>query len=178
VAYDISVSLRFKQSKNFCHSNAWQCFRQGRWWIKNYIHKWATCFKAFPIILLPILIKWWCLCNISSSTKRTGLDPKSAQYTLSIITPQPPCFQLRTTLKERIYHGLCTKKQNILLLHMHGKNGFWPINMVISINTKTRHHVMTWSLVFVLKLISTFIGQRKELFFMHVLKKDVLLLCA
>jgi hypothetical protein len=33
---------------------------------------------------------------------------------------------------------------------------------------------MTWSLVFVLKLISTFIGQNKELFFMHVLKKDVL----
>jgi hypothetical protein len=26
---------------------------------------------------------------------------------------------------------------------------------------------MTWSLVFVLKLISTFIGQNKELFFMH-----------
>jgi hypothetical protein len=47
--------------------------------------------------------------------------------------------------------------------------------MEISINTKTR------LLVFVLKLISTFIGQNKELFFMHVLKKskkDVLLLCA
>jgi hypothetical protein len=29
----------------------------------------------------------------------------------------------------------------------------------------------------VLKLISTFIGQNKELFFMHVLKKDFLLLC-
>jgi hypothetical protein len=38
--------------------------------------------------------------------------------------------------------------------------------------------VMAWSLVFVLKLISTVIGQNKELFFMHVLKKDVLLLCA
>jgi hypothetical protein len=37
---------------------------------------------------------------------------------------------------------------------------------------------MTWSLVFVLELISTFIGQNKELFFMHVLKKDVLLLFA
>jgi hypothetical protein len=35
-----------------------------------------------------------------------------------------------------------------------------------------------WSLVFVLKLISTFIGQNKEFFFMHVLKKDVLFLCA
>jgi hypothetical protein len=50
--------------------------------------------------------------------------------------------------------------------------------MEMSINTKTRLQVMTWSLVFVLKLISTFIDQNKELFFMHVLKKDVLLLCA
>jgi hypothetical protein len=32
--------------------------------------------------------------------------------------------------------------------------------------------------VFVLMLISTFIGKNKECFFMHVLKKDVLLLCA
>jgi hypothetical protein len=29
-----------------------------------------------------------------------------------------------------------------------------------------------------LKLISTFIGQNKEFFLMHVLKKDVLLFCA
>jgi hypothetical protein len=50
--------------------------------------------------------------------------------------------------------------------------------MEISINTKTRLRVMTWNLVFVLKLISTFIGQNEEFFFMHVLKKDVLLLCA
>jgi hypothetical protein len=50
--------------------------------------------------------------------------------------------------------------------------------MEISIKTKTRLHVMTWSLVFVLKLISAFIGQNKEFFFMPVLKKDVLLLCA
>jgi hypothetical protein len=45
--------------------------------------------------------------------------------------------------------------------------------MEININTKTRLQA-----VFVLKLISTFIGQNKELFFMHVLKKDVLLLFA
>jgi hypothetical protein len=50
--------------------------------------------------------------------------------------------------------------------------------MEISINTKTRLQVMTCSLVFVLKLISTFIGKNKELFSMHVFKKDVLLLCA
>jgi hypothetical protein len=36
---------------------------------------------------------------------------------------------------------------------------------------------MTWRLVSVLKLIATFVGQNKEFFFMHVLKKDVLLLC-
>jgi hypothetical protein len=46
--------------------------------------------------------------------------------------------------------------------------------MEISINTKTRLQVITWSLVFVLKLISTFIGQNKK----DELKKDVLLLCA
>ena len=33
-----------------------------------------------------------------------------------------------------------------------------------------------FSLVFVFKIISTFIGQNPKLFFMHVLKKDVLLL--
>ncbi len=38
--------------------------------------------------------------------------------------------------------------------------------------------VVTWSLIFVLKLISTFIGQNKEFFSTHVLKKDVLLLRA
>ena len=99
----------------------------------------------------------------------------SSQYTLSIITSQLRCFQLRTTLNGKDFgffsHGLCTEKQNILLQHMREKT-FWilTINMEISINTKT-------SLVFVLELISTFIGQNKELFFMHVLK-DVLLLCA
>jgi hypothetical protein len=40
--------------------------------------------------------------------------------------------------------------------------------MEISINTKTRLQVMTWSLVFMLKLISTFIGQNKEFFHARV----------
>jgi hypothetical protein len=52
--------------------------------------------------------------------------------------------------------------------------------MEISLNTKTRlrSHHPSWplSLVFVFKLISIFIGQNPKLFFMHVLKKDVLLL--
>jgi hypothetical protein len=34
-----------------------------------------------------------------------------------------------------------------------------------------RLQVVTWSLAFVSKLISTFIGQNKELYFMHVLKQ-------
>ena len=33
-----------------------------------------------------------------------------------------------------------------------------------------------FSLVFMFKIISTFIGQNPKFFFMHVLKKDVLLL--
>jgi hypothetical protein len=56
---------------------------------------------------------------------------------------------------------------------MHEKN-FWILTNKYGNNLI----IMTWSLVFVLKLVSTFIGQNKELFFMHVLKKDVLLLCA
>jgi hypothetical protein len=54
----------------------------------------------------------------------------------------------------------------------HAWKKIWilTINMEISINTKTRLQVMTWSLVFVLKLISPFTGQNKE-FFMHLLKK-------
>ena len=54
------------------------------------------------------------------------------------------------------------------------------INVEISLKTKTRlrGHGPSWplSLVFVFKLISTFIGQNPKLFFMHVLKKDILLL--
>ncbi len=50
------------------------------------------------------------------------------QYTLSIITSQLHCFQLRTTLNGKDFkffsHGLCTEKQNILLQHMHEKKFF------------------------------------------------------
>jgi hypothetical protein len=45
------------------------------------------------------------------------------QYTISIITSQLHCFQLRTTLRKDFKffsHGLCTEKQNILQ-HMHEK---------------------------------------------------------
>ncbi len=41
-----------------------------------------------------------------------------------------------------------------------------------------RLQVMTWSLVFVLMLISILIAQNPKCFFAHVLKKDVLLLRA
>jgi hypothetical protein len=47
------------------------------------------------------------------------------QYTLAIITSQLHCFQLRTILNGKDFkffsHGLCTKKQNNLLQHVHGK---------------------------------------------------------
>ena len=47
------------------------------------------------------------------------------KYTLSIITSQLHCFQLRTTLNGKDFkffpHRLCTEKQNILLQHMHEK---------------------------------------------------------
>jgi hypothetical protein len=71
------------------------------------------------------------------------------------------CFQLRTTLNGKDFkffsHGLCTEKQNILLQHMREKMfWFWSINMEISINTKTRLQVMTWSLVFVLIKIKNY----------------------
>ena len=51
------------------------------------------------------------------------------QYTLSIITSQPHCFQLRTNLNGKpdfkfFSHGLCTEKQNILLQHMFEKENF------------------------------------------------------
>jgi hypothetical protein len=52
---------------------------------------------------------------------------------------------------------------------MHEKK-FWTLGFLIN-KYGNKHY-------FVLKLISTFIGQNKELFFMHVLKEDVLLLCA
>ena len=85
------------------------------------------------------------------------------QYTLSIITSQLHCFQLRTTLNGKDFkffsHGLCTEKQNILLQHMHEKK-FW-----ILINTYGNNLIiMTWSLVFVLKLVSTFIVKIKNYF--------------
>jgi hypothetical protein len=47
----------------------------------------------------------------------------------------------------------------------------------INFNTKTRLQVMTWSLVFVLMLISIFMV-KIQIFFFLLLKKDVLLLCA
>jgi hypothetical protein len=61
-------------------------------------------------------------------------------------------------------HWLCAKKQSILLQHMHEKDFFILTNKceTISVYTKTRlrgRWAQTLSLVFVLKLIPTFIGQ-------------------
>jgi hypothetical protein len=130
-------------------------------------------------LLFTTWIKSW---TILTRFKIRAVNLIACKYTLSIITSQLHCFQLRATLNGKDFKFFLmgyAEKQNILLQHMREKKIlFWSINMGKSINTKTRLQVMTWSLVFVLKLISTFISQNKEFFFLHVLKKDVLLLCA
>ena len=92
------------------------------------------------------------------------------------------CFQLSTTLTgidfKFVSHGRWSEKQNILRQHMHKKE-FWILTN--KCGNKLEHekgHGPSWplSLVFVFKLISTYIGRNPKLFFMHVLKKDVLLL--
>ena len=76
-----------------------------------------------------------------------------------------------------VSHGLWSEKQNILLQHMHKKERWILINKCGN-NLKHENEAgepWPFSLVFVLKFISTFIRQNPK-FFMHVLKKDVLLL--
>ena len=46
----------------------------------------------------------------------------------------------------------------------------------VHVRVKTDNWKAALSLVFVFKIISTFIGQNAKFFFMHVLKMDVLLL--
>jgi hypothetical protein len=96
------------------------------------------------------------------------------EYTLSIITSQLHCFQLRTILNGKdfkfVSHGLCTKKQNILLQHMREKKfGFWLINVEISINTKTRLQIMTFPqlLVKIKNSISCMCWRRMFCFSVH-----------
>ena len=51
------------------------------------------------------------------------------EYTLTIITSQLHCFQLRTILNGKDFkffsHGLCIEKQNILLQHMREKHSLF-----------------------------------------------------
>jgi hypothetical protein len=65
-------------------------------------------------------------------------------------------------------HGLCTEKQisrtSFFNTCMKNNSLFWPINVQISFDTKTRLQVMTWSLVLVLMLISIFIDQNPNFF--------------
>ena len=77
-----------------------------------------------------------------------------------------------------VSHGLRSEKQNILLQQMHKKE-FWIFTNKCGNNRKRENEAEEpWllSLVFVFKIISTFISQNPKFFFMHVLKKDVLLL--
>ena len=52
------------------------------------------------------------------------------------------------------FFNTCMKKNSL----------FWPTNVAISFNTETSLQVMTWSLVFVLMLISRFIDQNPKCF--------------
>ena len=76
-----------------------------------------------------------------------------------------------------VSHALFSEKQNILQ-HMH-KREFWMLTNKCGNNRKHKNEAQEprlFSLVFMFKIISTFIGQNPKFFFMHVLKKDVLLL--
>ena len=78
-----------------------------------------------------------------------------------------------------VSHKLWSVKQNILRQHMH-KIEFWILT--IKCGNKLKHENKAKgpgplaSFSCLIKLISTFIGQNPKLFFVHVLKKDVLLL--
>ena len=74
-----------------------------------------------------------------------------------------------------VSHKLWSKRQNILRQHMH-KREFWILTNRCR-NVKHENEAEApWllSLVFVFKIIFTFIGQNPKFFFMHVLKKHVL----
>jgi hypothetical protein len=98
----------------------------------------------------------------------------TVQYTLSIITSQLHCFQLRTTCNGKDFkffsHGLYTDKQNILLQYMHENEFFILSNKC---GTKLKHeneapgHNLEPVLLFVLMLISIFIDQNPK-FFSHM----------
>ena len=77
-----------------------------------------------------------------------------------------------------VSHGLSSEVTNILLQHMHKKE-FWILTNECGNNLKHENEAeWPWllSLVFVFEIIPTFISQNPKFFFMHVLKKDVLLL--
>ena len=76
-----------------------------------------------------------------------------------------------------VSYELWSEKPNIFLQHMHKKE-FWILTNKCGNNLKHENEAKwpwPFSLVFVFTIISTFIGQNSFLY-MHVLKKDVLLL--
>jgi hypothetical protein len=88
------------------------------------------------------------------------------QYTLSIITSQLHCFQLRTILNGKYFKFFLmgyALRCRTSFFNTCMKNGilYFEINMEISFNTKTRLQVVIWSLVFVLMLISIFIDKNQ-----------------
>ena len=72
-----------------------------------------------------------------------------------------------------VSHGLWSEKQNIFLQHMPKKELRILTNKCEN-NLKPENEaeeLWLFSLVFVFKIISTFIGQKPKLFFMHALKR-------
>jgi hypothetical protein len=118
------------------------------------------------------LALWVCAAMLLYLTKNTLVqislgNLEMYQYTLSIITSQLHCFQLRTSLNGKDFkffsHGLCTEKQNILSsTHVCMKNNylFWPINVEISFNTKTRLQVIPYLLIKIQKYFSRMCWRR------------------
>ena len=88
-------------------------------------------------------------------------------------------YNFRNTInKSKTYGTESSEKQNILLQHMHKKE-FGILTNKCGNNPKYENEAeepWLFSLVFEFKIISTFIGENPKFFFMHFLKKDVLLL--
>ena len=93
----------------------------------TYPSKLCNFFKGFPV--MPARTNKSILVLFQNTDWHSNqISFMTYEYTLSIITSQLHCFQLRTTLNGKDFkffsHGLCTEKQNILLQHMHEKEFF------------------------------------------------------
>jgi hypothetical protein len=107
---------------------------------------------------------------------------QKCQYTLSIITSQLHCFKLRTTLTGKDFKGFFLmgyaqrSRTSFFNTCIKNNSSFWPINVEISISTKTRPDAPPDNLEPRVKAYFHIYWSKSKICF-HVLKKDVLLLC-